>query len=196
LVAQWKQSRTMSEDIHHKLMQAYPEVPDWWYATLFFGVTAVCVFTCEYYGYMPWWAVLLAVFLSVFFALPVGLIQALTNQQPGLNIITEYVIGYILPGEPIPNVTFKTLGYISMAQAMIFTSDLKLGHYMKVPPRAMFWAQLLGTVIAGTINLVTANWLMDTQKGICTPDNKLLQCPMATTFFSASVIWGVIAPNL
>ncbi|KAG0272434.1 hypothetical protein BGZ97_010982, partial [Linnemannia gamsii] len=25
LVAQWKQSRTQSEDIHHKLMQAYPE---------------------------------------------------------------------------------------------------------------------------------------------------------------------------
>ncbi|KAK3842624.1 MAG: OPT family small oligopeptide transporter [Linnemannia gamsii] len=196
LVAQWKQSRTMSEDIHHKLMQAYPEVPDWWYATLFVGVTALTLFTCEYYGYMPWWAVLLATFLAAFFALPVGLIQALTNQQPGLNIITEYVIGYILPGDPIANVTFKTLGYISMAQAMTFTSDLKLGHYMKVPPRAMFWAQLLGTVIAGTVNLLTANWLMDTQKDICTEENVVLSCPMARTFFSASVIWGVIAPNL
>ncbi|KAF9298585.1 hypothetical protein BGZ91_010061, partial [Linnemannia elongata] len=129
----------------------YPvtSVPDWWYAALFVGMTALAIFTCQYYGYMPWWAVLLAILLAVVFALPVGLIQALTNQQPGLNIITEYVIGYILPGQPIPNVTFKTLGYISMAQAMTFTSDLKLGHYMKVPPRAMFWAQLLGTFIAG-----------------------------------------------
>ncbi|KAF9109043.1 hypothetical protein BGX30_008555, partial [Mortierella sp. GBA39] len=137
LVAQWKQSRTQSEDIHHKLMQAYPEVPDWWYGALFVIMTAIALFTCEYYKYMPWWAVLLAILIAVVFALPVGLIQALTNQQPGLNIITEYVIGYILPGEPIPNVTFKTLGYISMAQAMLFTSDLKLGHYMKVPPKAM-----------------------------------------------------------
>ncbi|KAG0249337.1 hypothetical protein BGZ95_007581, partial [Linnemannia exigua] len=195
LVEQWKQSRTQTEDIHHKLMQAYPEVPDWWYAVLFFGITAVTIFTCQYYGYMPWWAVLLAVLISVTFALPVGLIQALTNQQPGLNIITEYVIGYILPGRAIANVTFKTLGYISMAQAMLFTSDLKLGHYMKIPPRAMFWAQLLGTVIAGTVNLLTANWLMDTQPGICTT-NPQLQCNNANTFFSASVIWGVIAPNL
>ncbi|KAF9902156.1 hypothetical protein EC991_005236 [Linnemannia zychae] len=196
LVAQWKQSRTQSEDIHHKLMQAYPEVPDWWYAILFFGITAVTIFTCEYYGYMPWWAVLLAVLISVFFALPVGLIQALTNQQPGLNIITEYVIGYMLPGDPIANVTFKTLGYISMSQAMTFTGDLKLGHYMKVPPRAMFWSQILGTFIAGLVNLLTANWLMDTQPGICTPAQPLLKCPNANTFFSASVIWGVIAPNL
>ena len=28
---------------------------------------------------------------------------------------------------------FKTWGYITMAQALLFTSDFKLGHYMKVP---------------------------------------------------------------
>ncbi|KAG0197896.1 hypothetical protein BGX28_008616 [Mortierella sp. GBA30] len=196
LVAQWKQSREHSEDIHHKLMQAYPEVPDWWYAALFITMTALAVVTCEVWDYkLPWWAVLLAIFLAAFFALPVGLIQAVTNQQPGLNIITEYVIGYILPGRPIANVTFKTLGYISMAQAMTFTGDLKLGHYMKVPPRAMFWAQLLGTVIAGLVNLITANWLLTSQENVCTEKNAQFQCPNAGTFYSASVIWGVISPN-
>ncbi|KAG0322021.1 hypothetical protein BG000_003043 [Podila horticola] len=192
LVAQWKQS----EDIHHKHMQAYPEVPDWWYAALFVIMTAIAVITCEVWDYkLPWWGVLLAVFLAAFFALPVGLIQAITNQQPGLNIITEYVIGYILPGRPIANVTFKTLGYISMAQAMTFTGDLKLGHYMKVPPRAMFWAQLLGTVIAGLVNLLTANWLLKSQENVCTKLSKDFQCSQANTFYSASVIWGVIGPN-
>lgn len=28
---------------------------------------------------------------------------------------------------------FKTWGYVSMAQALQFTSDFKLGHYMKIP---------------------------------------------------------------
>ncbi|KAF9142812.1 hypothetical protein BG015_000659, partial [Linnemannia schmuckeri] len=197
LVAQWKQSREHSEDIHHKLMQAYPEVPDWWYAALFIVMTAVAIITCEVWDYkLPWWGVLLAVALAAIFALPVGLIQAITNQQPGLNIITEYVIGYILPGRPIANVTFKTLGYISMAQAMTFTSDLKLGHYMKVPPRAMFWAQLVGTLIAGLVNLLTANWLLKSQENVCTQENKEFSCPSARTFFSASVIWGVVSPNL
>jgi OPT oligopeptide transporter protein len=37
-----------------------------------------------------------------------------------------------------------------MAQALQFTSDFKLGHYMKIPPRAMFWSQIAPTVIAET----------------------------------------------
>ncbi|KAF9320893.1 hypothetical protein BG003_004451 [Podila horticola] len=196
LVAQWKQSREHSEDIHHRLMQAYPEVPDWWYASIFIIMTAVAVATCEVWDYnLPWWGVLLAIFIAAFFSLPIGLIQALTNQQPGLNIITEYVIGYILPGKAIANVTFKVLGYISMAQGLMFVSDLKLGHYMKVPPRAMFWAQLLGTVIAGFTNLITANWLLSTRKGICTDAGGQFKCSNAQVFFSASVIWGAVAPE-
>ena len=61
------------------------------------------------------------------------MIQAITNQQVGLNVITELIIGYALPGKPIAMMMFKTFGYITMTQALQFTSDFKLGHYMKVP---------------------------------------------------------------
>src|SRR5690606_16950973 len=118
--------------------------------------------------FMPWWAVFLAMGIAMFFVLPVGIVQAVTNQQPGLNIITEYVIGYIYPGHPITNVTFKTYGYIVNVQALAFTADLKLGHYMKIPPRMMFMAQVVSTFIAGIINLATANWLINTRPKICT----------------------------
>lgn len=63
-------------------------------------------------------------------------------QQIGLNIITEMIIGYIYPGRPLANVAFKTYGYISMAQALGFLSDFKLGTYMKIPPKSMFIAQV------------------------------------------------------
>ncbi|KAG0046350.1 hypothetical protein BGZ83_008492 [Gryganskiella cystojenkinii] len=195
LVEQWKQSREHSEDIHHRMMQNYPEVPDWWYFSIFIIMTVLAIVSCEVWDYkLPWWGVLLSIALSCFFVLPVGLIQALTNQQPGLNIITEYVIGYMLPGRPVANVVFKTMGYISMAQALTFVSDLKLGHYMKIPPRSMFWSQCLGTFIAGLVNLITANWMFSSNEGVCTT-SETLTCPHARTFFSASVIWGVIAPN-
>ncbi|KAG0267865.1 hypothetical protein DFQ27_008045 [Actinomortierella ambigua] len=195
IAAQWRASRSESEDIHHKLMQAYPEVPDWWYGIIFVVMTVVSIITCEVWDYkLPWWGCLLAVAMSVIFALPVGLVQAVTNQQPGLNIITEYVIGYILPGKPIAVMTFKTLGYISMAQGLLFVGDLKLGHYMKVPPRNMFWAQILGTVLAAFLNLGTATWLLNSQPGIC-ETNEDFMCPSANVFYSASVIWGVIAPD-
>jgi hypothetical protein len=60
----------------------------------------------------------------------------------GLNIITEYVMGYILPGKPMANVCFKVFGYNSMSQAVSFLQDFKLGHYMKIPPRSMFVVQV------------------------------------------------------
>ncbi|KAK6931112.1 Oligopeptide transporter, OPT superfamily [Dillenia turbinata] len=71
------------------------------------------------------------------------------------------VIGYMLPGKPLANVTFKTYGYISMAQALTFLADFKLGRYMKIPPKAMFLAQLAGTAIASTVSfLTTGGWFL------------------------------------
>lgn len=57
-------------------------------------------------------------------------------------MITEYIIGYIYPGFPAANICFKVYGYISMKQGITFLQDLKLGHYMKIPPRAMLMAQV------------------------------------------------------
>jgi len=141
----------------------------------------------------------MAVAMSAIFVLPIGIITAIANTTPGLNVLTEFVIGYILPGHPIANVTFKTYGYISMAQAITFVSDLKLGHYMKIPPKAMFIAQTVGTVFAGLINLGTAYWLFSIPD-FCNPKNDpklknlVWSCPNTKVFYSASVIWGVIGP--
>jgi hypothetical protein len=54
---------------------------------------------------LPWWGLLVAVGLAVVLALPIGIIQALSNVQIGLNVLTEMVCGYMLPGRPIANVS-------------------------------------------------------------------------------------------
>ncbi|CAH9110066.1 unnamed protein product [Cuscuta europaea] len=91
---------------------------------------------------------------------PLVSLQPPQNMTPGLNIITEYIMGIIYPGKPIANVCFKTYGYMSMAQAVSFLSDFKLGHYMKIPPRSMFLVQFIGTIIAGTTNMIVTWWLL------------------------------------
>ncbi|RVW58121.1 Oligopeptide transporter 4 [Vitis vinifera] len=137
--------------------------------------------------------------LAFVFTLPISIITATTNQTPGLNIITEYIMGVILPGKPIANVCFKTYGYISMVQAISFLGDFKLGHYMKIPPRSMFLVQLIGTLIAGSVNLFVAMWLLDSIDNICQeellPENSPWTCPGQRVFFDASVIWGLVAPQ-
>lgn len=69
--------------------------------------------------------------IAFFYVVPIGMIQAITNQQIGLkyvcrttsltclmiySVITELIIGYALPGRPIAMMMFKTWGYITMAQ--------------------------------------------------------------------------------
>ena len=39
-----------------------------------------------------------------------------------------------------------------MAQCLSLLSDLKLGHYMKIPPRAMFLSQIWGSIVGGVFN--------------------------------------------
>lgn len=62
---------------------------------------------------------------------------------------------------------FKTWGYITMYQALQFTSDFKLGHYMKIPPRPMFWCQVVATVIAGTVQLGVQAWMFTNIPDLC-----------------------------
>ncbi|KAK0541781.1 oligopeptide transporter [Tilletia horrida] len=76
----------------------------------------------------PAWALVLALVIAAVYTLLIGVIQAITNQQVGLNVITEFIIGYMLPGRPVVTMTSKTYGYITMAQALTFVSDLTLGH--------------------------------------------------------------------
>ncbi|KAI8018263.1 Oligopeptide transporter 7 [Camellia lanceoleosa] len=148
---------------------------------------------------LPWWGVLLACGLAFFFTLPIGVITATTNQTPGLNVITEYIIGYIYPGYPVANMCFKVYGFISMKQGITFLQDFKLGHYMKIPPRTMFMAQVVGTLVSALVHLTTAWWLMNTIPNICNrsllPRSSPWTCPGDHVFYDASVIWGLIGPR-
>ncbi|XP_057499853.1 oligopeptide transporter 7-like isoform X2 [Actinidia eriantha] len=144
----WLQSKSAFQekkmDVHTKLMRKYKQVPEWWFSCILLINITATIFICEYCKgqlQLPWWGVLLACGLAFFCTLPIGVITATTNQTPGLNVITEYIIGYLYPGYPVANMCFKVYGYISMKQGIAFLQDFKLGHYMKIPPRSMFMAQ-------------------------------------------------------
>lgn len=65
---------------------------------------------------------------------------------------------------------FKTYGYISMNQALAFARDMKFGHYMKIPPRTMFLAQVIATIVAGTVQLGVQSWMFTNIPGMCSAD--------------------------
>lgn len=86
----WRQSRsamnTMKVDIHTRLMRNYKQVPQWWFLILLVG-SAVLSLTVSFVWkeevQLPWWGMLFAFALAWIVTLPVGVIQATTNQVPG-----------------------------------------------------------------------------------------------------------------
>ncbi|PNP57911.1 hypothetical protein THARTR1_02069 [Trichoderma harzianum] len=194
---QYMNSTTEKPDIHMKLMRKYKEAPTWWYLSLFCLMLALGFYTVlAYPTNLTWWAFLLAVMISFGFSLPIGIIQAVTNNQIGLNVLTEFVYGYIQPGRPLALMLFKTFGYITMSQALNFVSDLKFGHYMKIPPRTMFMAQVVATTYSCVIQVLVLNLALNSIEDVCDdqqPDH--FTCPGGRVFYSASVIWGLIGPG-
>ncbi|KAI2637347.1 OPT oligopeptide transporter protein-domain-containing protein [Xylaria nigripes] len=194
--AQYQNSTHEKPDIHMKLMRKYKEAPSWWYTSLFVGVLALSLFAILYYPTnLTWWAFLLAVAIAFAFALPIGIVEAVTSQEIGLNVLTEFIYGYIQPGRPLALMLFKTYGYITMSRALSFIADLKFGHYMKIPPRTMFMAQVVATTLSCFIQVIVLNFALENIDGVCdVTQPQRFTCPGGRVFFSASVIWGLIGP--
>ncbi|TFK76761.1 OPT oligopeptide transporter [Pluteus cervinus] len=184
-------------DVHSRLMQAYAEVPMWWYIAV--GVVSfvlLCVGIEIQSTHLPIWAALFAFVLAAILSIPLSMLMAITNQQIALQVMHELIAGYLLPGRPIANVLFKAIAYIGTNQAVAFSGDLKLGHYMKVPPRIMFSIQVVAAVVSCFVTTLVQEWMFANVPDICTPQQKDgFVCPSSNTFATASLIWGGIGPS-
>jgi ABC-type antimicrobial peptide transport system permease subunit len=68
-----------------------------------FGIIVIEVWPTQF----PVWGFVLALLIAFLYIIPIGMIQAITNQQVGLNVITELVVGYAIPGRPLAMMLFK-----------------------------------------------------------------------------------------
>ncbi|KAF9924036.1 hypothetical protein BGZ67_009559 [Mortierella alpina] len=196
----WKQAvGSDKEDIHTRMMRVYPEVPQLWYAGFYLVMAVLAAVACEFYGtQLPWWGLVLALVVGWVLTLPIGVMNAVTGYGPGLNVITELICGYLLPGKPIANMTFKCYGYMAMSQCNLLLSDLKLGHYMKIPPRSMFVGQIWGTIVGCFFNYLTMILIINSQRealdGTKPDANGLWTGQRVQTFWGSGLIYGALGP--
>ncbi|KAI0757331.1 OPT oligopeptide transporter [Daedaleopsis nitida] len=198
IMRQFRRSLRDEQDIHARLMAAYPEVPSWWYATLFviafvFGIIAIEIFPSTQF---PVWAYIFALSIGFVLLIPIGLIRAITNQLPATNVLAEFIAGYVLPNRPIGAMVFKTYGFVPVYQTLFFLNDLKIGHYQKIPPRAMFMAQVVASTLACFVTVGVQEWQFANIEDFCSPTQKDgFVCNDINTFATAGIIWGGIGPN-
>jgi len=194
---QFRRSLKDERDIHSRLMSKYPEVPHWWFLALGIVSLVVCIIGIEVCDTnLPVWAFFLALVFAVVFALPFGILQAITTQSFSPVILAEMFFGYALPERPLALMIFKIVAGYTGLQAIMYSGNQKFGHYMKIPPRALFAAHVVASIIATISSLAAQQWAMDNIPDICSPQQKhFFTCPNINLFNTGSVIWGGIGPK-
>ncbi|KAJ5572667.1 hypothetical protein N7450_009651 [Penicillium hetheringtonii] len=190
-------AREQEPDIHLILMKKYREVPEWWYAALGVGSIALGLAgILAYDSQLPWWGLFVSIIIAAVFIVPTCMILAITNIQLSLNVISPFLAGFMIPGKPIGVMIFKVFSTITLGQAQYFCQDLKIAHYMKVPPRVTFMCQVVATIWACFVQIAVMNWTLGNIENVCASDQAAhFTCPNGRAFFSNSITWGVIGPQ-
>lgn len=184
------------DDPFSRFMKAHKEVPDWWFYIVLLIMFVLGIVLVEVWHVdTPVWAIVFVMGLVLVFIIPFTVFAAYTAQSLSLNVLSELIIGYALPGRFQALNLVKALSVTIAQQAENYTSDQKLTHYAHLPPRTIFWMQLWATLVNGLVCLGVIQFQLGLDK-LCDADNKLkFTCPSETTFFTASIAWGVIGPK-
>lgn len=183
-------------DVHNRLMKAYKEVPEWWYLTCL-----VCAVALGIAGIANWptyttpAVVFYGIVLCLIFIIPIGIIKAMTGVEVTLNVLAEFIGGSWVEGNAVAMCFFKTYGYVTCAHALHFSNDLKLAHYLKIPPRFTFWAQMVPTLVSTFVCVAIVQYQVHLPD-VCTENAPYrFYCPGINTFFTAAVLWGTVGPK-
>ncbi|KAK8854972.1 OPT family small oligopeptide transporter [Kwoniella newhampshirensis] len=186
----------LSDDIHMRLMRQYKEVPHWWYGLTMLAAMG-CGFACvaAFETYTTPAVVIYGVLMALIACVPIGMIAAVTGIQVTLNVLAEFIGGAWVSGNALAMNYFKMYGYVTTAHTLFFANDLKLAHYLKIPPRATFTAQMWATLVSSFVCTAVLNYTLKIDN-LCTADAPFgLTCPGINTFFTAAVLWGTVGPH-
>ncbi|KAI0700199.1 OPT oligopeptide transporter [Cytidiella melzeri] len=170
-------------DVHYQEMKGYTEVPQWWYLLLFVVSLAVGI-GCSYATpnpLMPWWSVLLFTAISAVIAVCMGFIAATTGFQISIKYAIQIIAAFIHPGKPITVMYVNLYGNSTAFQTLFLLQDLKLGQYVKLPPRVTFSSQLAGSFIGAIFNYIM-------MKTIIGSNREVLLDPVGTRIWSGWII--------
>lgn len=185
-------------DVHGRLMRSYRKVPWWWYGIVVLIITVIAIVIVEvYHTKLPVWGVIIAIVIPAIYMVPCGIVQGITNVDANqLSVLGEFLGGYLFEGKPLANIIFKTLSTDVVGQGIYFAMDMKLGHYLKIPPRTLFMAQGIATILGALTQAGVTIWMLGHIKDICSSDQSDgFSCPSGRTVYSASVIWGLVGPS-
>ncbi|KAK7917608.1 peptide transporter [Apiospora marii] len=141
-------------DPHHTHMASrYKETPWWWYvAVLVISFVLGLVVVIKENITLPVWAFIVSLLVGSIVAPFSTLLYSRYGNGIATNNLSKMIAGLCLPGKPIGNMYFAVWSHNVISNAVTLSNDLKMGEYLKIPPRAMFLTQIYGTILGGFLN--------------------------------------------
>ncbi|CAF1685686.1 unnamed protein product, partial [Adineta ricciae] len=155
----WDQIRNRSldqkgNDIHCRLMALYPDVPDWWFLIVFVIAVVVIMIVSDVSHMLEWYNVLFALSIPMTLVLPFGMVTSITGQliqNQAVYFVMVIVVSSLWAGDQSKMMTFIAIGYTAYCQTLYLVSNMKLGHYMKIPPRVLFIVQVVTCLVCSSV---------------------------------------------
>ncbi|KAK2600586.1 hypothetical protein N8I77_010108 [Diaporthe amygdali] len=142
------------DDRHHAHMaKHYKETPWWWYViVLVVSFVIGLVVVIKENITLPAWAYIVSLLLGIFIAPLSTILYSRYGNGIATNNLSKMLAGLMLPGRPVGNMYFAAWSHNVISNAVTLCNDLKMGEYLKIPPRVMFLTQIYGTILGGFIN--------------------------------------------
>ncbi|KAG5918653.1 hypothetical protein E4U61_001594 [Claviceps capensis] len=87
------------------------------------------------------------------------------------NNLSKILAGLMVPERPIGNMYFSAWSYSVINSCAMMCLDLKMGEYLKIPPRVMFLTQIYGTILGGFINYAVMVSIVGAHRELLTGSN-------------------------
>lgn len=186
-------------DPHYREMLKYPDAPNSWYfltLVLSFMVALIVIYKTD--STLPWWGFIIALLLAAISVLFFCALYAITGFPFAIQPFVQMIGGFLHPGKPMANMYFVLYSYNSVSQAQLLLRDLKIAQYTKLPPRAAFVAQLLGTLIGSVLNFILMNSIIDNQRPILlsVEGTNVWSGQQPQQYNSQAVAWGGLSHQL
>ncbi|KIO28855.1 hypothetical protein M407DRAFT_21934 [Tulasnella calospora MUT 4182] len=206
LVKNRKRPEDEKDDVHAKLMRHYPEVPHWWYLSIFTACLALSVGAAFVQPDLdvPVSSIILAILLAILLVIPECYLQAIAGQTAAINLLPQVISGALWPEKPMTNmesgkkrccggiVVFKVYTISTASVGASFVQALKLGHYMKVPPKFL----VVGVFVSTVFQIGVKQLIFEGVEDVCEPGQSArLVCAHSQVFYTASIVWGLIGPK-
>ncbi|KAF2113450.1 sexual differentiation process protein [Lophiotrema nucula] len=200
--------KTISElypDRLNVIMRSYPEVPIWWFVVLGLGAfVAILSILSQGHFFIPIWTLFVAIFTSGLMMVPFAWLFALSSFQVSVGSFNELLYGYMATSgsghrHPAGATAYGAIAGNIWYRAQYMLQDQKIGHYMHVPPRAVFFSQIFGALIGIPVDFGVIQWITNTKHdyllGIVKDPLGQWTGQALASYYSVGVMYVLVGPK-